>query len=69
VPRSGLSYSAHYEAREAARFALLRWSEFAALDGDEQSEIVAHYRVYHQMEAVIQKVEADKLKNRPKGRS
>jgi uncharacterized protein (DUF1015 family) len=53
VPRSGVTYSGELEWREAARFALCRWTDFCRLDGEEQSGIVAHFRVHNQLEAVI----------------
>lgn len=53
VPRSGASYSDEFEWREAARWAHYTWEQFAALDGEEQSAVVAHYRGHHQLEAVV----------------
>jgi hypothetical protein len=53
VPRSGISFSPEFEAREAARWSLLTWRQFCALDGEEQSATVAQYRVSHMIEAVL----------------
>lgn len=53
VPRSGASYGSEFEWREAARWSLHTWEVFELLDGEEQSAIVAQYRVHHQLEAVI----------------
>jgi len=53
VPRSGIEYSAELEWRFAARWAGYRLEEFFALDGEEQSAIVASYRIQNQVEAVL----------------
>jgi hypothetical protein len=50
-----VSYSGEYEMREAARFLGYQWKEFLALDGEEQSEIVAHYRAHGQIEGTLAK--------------
>lgn len=68
VPRSGASYSPEFEAREAARWAGYIWPAFCDLDGVEQSKVVAQFRCHHQLEAVVQKAEMDKIKNRPKAK-
>ncbi len=53
VPRSGTTYSPQFEWRLAAHWAgYRRFRDFQALDGDEQSEIVATYRAWAQMRAV-----------------
>lgn len=59
----GASFSGIFEWREAARFALVAWERFQEIDGDEQSAIVAHYRVHNQLEAVI-----SQHQNRERGR-
>lgn len=59
-----MSYSAEFEAREAARWAGYIWPAFCDLDGDEQSVVIAHYRVHHQIEAVLAAAEAKKMKQR-----
>jgi hypothetical protein len=61
VPRSGISYAPELEWRLAARWNRYKWHEFQALDGDEQSKLVAAYRVQNQIEAVLA------WDNRPKG--
>lgn len=55
MPRSGVSYSREFEWFLAARWAGYRWREFRMLDGEEQSHIVAAYRVQMQIEAVLAK--------------
>jgi len=39
------------------------------MDGEEQSAVVAHYRSFHQLEAVMQKAEIDRIKRQQKGKS
>lgn len=53
VPRSGASYDPTFEWEEAARWRGYKSEEFALLDGEAQSRIVAHYRAAMQLEAVI----------------
>jgi hypothetical protein len=48
-----VTYSGEYEAREAARFSHYQWQEFIALDGEEQSDTVAHYLAHGQIEGVM----------------
>lgn len=66
VPRSGASYGSEYEWRDAARWAHHTWEQFADLDGEAQSAVIAHYRVHHQLEAVIAQDQA--RERRLKGR-
>lgn len=54
VPMSGLSYSPRLEARLAARHFLYTWDKFCELEGEEQSEVVAAYRIERHIEAVFQ---------------
>lgn len=42
-----------YEQREAARFSLYRWNEYIALPAEEQAGVVAYYRVYNKLQALI----------------
>jgi len=68
-PRSGVRFSAYYEWREAAHWEGIRWSTFCRLPGEEQSAIVAHFRVHHQTEAVVaheQDKEAKRRARQPK---
>lgn len=67
IARSGASYSPQFEAREAARFVLLTWPEFCAMDGEEQSAAVAHYRSSHYLEAVLQDDMTKRAKRNAKG--
>ena len=54
VPRSGLEIgNPEFEWRSAAHWAHLEYKTFRRLDGDEQSTIIAHYRVSLQAEAVV----------------
>lgn len=53
VPSSGLSYSSLFEWRVAAQWANYTWEQFAELEGEEQSWIVATYRSYKQAESVL----------------
>lgn len=64
VPRMGASYAPEFEWREAARWDRLSWQQFEALDGEEQSAIVAHYRGHHQLEAVISQEQTNETKRR-----
>ncbi len=50
VKKSQGKYSALFEHRQAARFALLPWPQFCELDGPEQSAVVAHYRLSNRLE-------------------
>jgi hypothetical protein len=52
VPRLPCSYSSVFEAREAARFGQMAWSEFCDLPGPQQSAILAHYRVSMRIQAL-----------------
>lgn len=72
VPRSGAQYGALYEVMEAARWRGLTDAQFDALDADSQARIVAHFRVHHQLEAVIaqaQQREAEARQKRKAGSS
>lgn len=42
-----------YELREAARFTLTSWDRWLELDEDERAERVAHFRVYHAVQANV----------------
>jgi hypothetical protein len=54
VPRAGVSYAPELEWRLAARWAGYRYiEEFTALDGEEQSAIVATYRIDAYLAAVL----------------
>ena len=65
MPRSHVSYSEEFEWREAAHWAHYTWDAFEALDGLEQSAVIAHYRGHHQLNAVIAHATRHKP---PKGR-
>ena len=45
LPPSPAKYGMVYESREAARFANYSWHNFCGLTGQEQSAIVAHFRL------------------------
>jgi hypothetical protein len=66
VPRSGATFNPSFEWREAARWARYTWEEFEALDGEQQSAVVAHFRSSRLLEAVIANEEA--RANRQRGR-
>ncbi len=51
-----------YERREAARFALYRWDEFEQLNGEDQSAIVAHYRMHNRITAMVEKHQEQRLR-------
>lgn len=68
VPRTGMAFSGYYEWCEAARWAGYTREAFAQLTGQDQASIVAQFRVHHQMEAVLAKVQADKLERASKKR-
>lgn len=42
-----------YEAREAARFNLYKWSEWIELDGMDRARCVAYYRIHLSIEEHI----------------
>ena len=50
VKKSRTRYSALFEHREAARFAFMNWDKFCKLSGQEQSMVVAHYRLHGRIE-------------------
>ncbi|MCC7208330.1 MAG: hypothetical protein IT323_13565 [Anaerolineae bacterium] len=61
--KSGVTYSVQFEWRLAAHWAgYRRFKDFQALDGDEQSEIVATYRAWAQMRAVEEYAAAKAMK-------
>lgn len=66
VPRSGISYSTELEWRLAAQWAGYKFGEFQALDGDEQSDIIATYRANFQASAVVSYEQAQEMKRRAK---
>lgn len=51
-----------YEMREAARFSLYRWDEFLALPSEEQAGVVAYYRVYNKLQALIGQHQEQQMK-------
>lgn len=67
LPPSEVSYSQHFEWREAARFGGVPYHEFETLDGIEQSRIVAHYRAKQRLDAVLSHDQARKAKRRRVG--
>ena len=64
VPLSGVEYSVELEWRLAARWAGYRFDEFQILDGEEQSENVAAYRIAMRIEAVLNMEQARAAKAR-----
>lgn len=67
VPRSGATFSSEFEQEEAARWRGLTPKQWDALDGEDQSRIVAHYRAATMLEAVIA-FKTPKTSNRKAGR-
>lgn len=61
-----MSYSAEFEAREAAHWSGESWQRFRLRDGEEQSATVAHYRVHHYLEAVLAEDAARRAKSKAK---
>lgn len=59
-----------FEQREAARFSLYKWDEYERLSGTEQSAIVAYYRLYNKLNALIDQWQSQQveLKARRAGR-
>ncbi len=55
-----------YERREAARFALYRWDEYMRLSGDDQSAVIAHYRMHNRIEAIVADYQEQQSKRRVK---
>jgi hypothetical protein len=66
-----VTYNPEFEWREAARWARYTWEEFAALDGEAQSAVIAHYRGHMQLEAVMtqDQVKKQRQQGRRRGRS
>lgn len=42
-----------FEQREAARFSLYTWTEYQQLPANERAGVVAYYRVYNKLNALI----------------
>ena len=61
MPRSGVSFDPILERILVAQWANYTQEGFEALDGSRQSVIVAAYRTHHQMEAVLAKMQSDKM--------
>lgn len=53
VPLSGITYTSQLEWRLAAKEFHYTWEQFTALEGWEQAEIVAAYRIEKQINAVL----------------
>ena len=71
VPRSGISYSPELEWLLAAHWGMLSEKQFFELPGEEQSYIVAGYRCYNQMEAVLaneQRKDTQRQQKNPSGK-
>lgn len=60
TPRGEISYSSEYEEHEAARWAHIPWPMWLAMEGVEQSGVVAHFRTHHKLQAVIETEEKRK---------
>lgn len=58
--------SSWFEQREAARFSLYRWDEFEKLSGEEQSAVVAYYRAYNKLNALIDQWQSQQAEIRSK---
>jgi elongation factor P hydroxylase len=62
-------YSAQLEWRLAAQWAGYRfYGEFDQLDGEQQSDIVAAYRAFHQISAVLDYEAEREMKRKTKKR-
>jgi len=48
-----VTYALEFEARQAARFAAYAYQDFLKLPGEEQNNIVAHYRMHNRIQAVL----------------
>jgi hypothetical protein len=64
VEKSHILYSQELHWRLAARWNRLTWKKFIALEGDEQSRLVATYETSLQMEAVVSKDSQKKARNK-----
>lgn len=65
MPLSGVAYEPELEWRYAARWAGYKYAEeFAMLDGEEQSAIVAAYRIEHYVAAVLAQEQARESERR-----
>lgn len=42
-----------FEEREAARFSLYRWHEYLELSAQERAGVIAYYRTYNKLHALI----------------
>jgi hypothetical protein len=67
VSRSGISYDPILEKIFVAQWANYKLEDFEALEGERQSLLVAAYRSHNQVEAVLAKVQNDKIKAGRKG--
>lgn len=64
LPRSGVSYSTELEAELARQWHHIGPAEWEAMDGDQQARYIAVHRVYHQIEGVVAKAQADEAKRK-----
>lgn len=55
---------AEYEAREAAVFGNYTWKEFNELELGEKAMCIAHYRMHHKIDAVVQQEVTEYSKRR-----
>lgn len=53
MPRSGIAYAPELEWIFAARWAGYKLEEFRALEGQDQSELLAAFRASNQIEGVV----------------
>ena len=57
-------WPAEYEVREAARFGNYNWREWQELEGLEQAEVIAHYRLNNAIEAHLNDAVNAEIKRR-----
>ena len=62
--RSHIKTTALYEVLSAAHWSGLTETDWAALSRDAQARLLAHYRVHHQIQAVIDYDQVQELKRR-----
>lgn len=55
MPKGSITYSFEYHCREVARWSHMPYTQFCRLPAEEQSAIIAHYEVSHQIEYLMQK--------------
>lgn len=64
TPSSNISYSPEFEAELAAQWRGYKSEDFSRLSGDEQSRIVAVFRLQGKIQAVMQQEQAHEARRK-----